>query len=159
MPNKHNPKRKSPWTFAAIFHKLKGQCAELHGFHGGVIITLRKFWKSDKGQGQGQIMGHHFETSGWLQNVPYWILLLQETLRLDIRHHVVTVADPGFGGRGAWIVPNKGEALVRGTKWRAGGGSGRGVSPLPLWKKMEIRKCLEDFWSTLNPYFVWLYCI
>ena len=30
----------------------------------------------------------------------------------------------------------------------SGGGSGRGVSPIPMWKKMEIRKCLEDFWST-----------
>ena len=29
----------------------------------------------------------------------------------------------------------------------SGGGSGRGggVSPLPMLKKMEIRKCLEDF--------------
>ena len=41
------------------------------------------------------------------------------------------VADPGFGGRGGVIVINKGGALERGTKCRAGGGSGRGGVPPP----------------------------
>ena len=44
-------------------------------------------------------------------------------------HDMKSVADPGFGGRGGGIVMNKGEVLVRGMKCRAGGGSGRGVSP------------------------------
>ena len=55
----------------------------------------------------------------------------------------------GRGG-GALIVMHKGEALVRGTKCRAGRGSGKGggvsgVSPSPTGKKIEIRKCLDDF--------------
>ena len=51
------------------------------------------------------------------------------------------------GGR---VCVNKGETLGRGTKCRAGGGYGRGVSPLPIWKKIKIKDCLDVFWSTPN---------
>ena len=54
-------------------------------------------------------------------------------------------ADPGNYGWGGRVCVNKGEALDRGTKCRAGGGYGRGVSPLPIWKKIEIRDCLDVF--------------
>ena len=45
-------------------------------------------------------------------------------------------ADLGNYGWGGRVCVNKGEALDRGTKCRAGGGYGRGVSPLPIWKKI-----------------------
>ena len=58
-----------------------------------------------------------------------------------------------MGGRGGsrklwvrgrvWV--SKGEALEGGTKFRAGGMYGRGVSPLPMWKKMENRDYLDVF--------------
>ena len=44
----------------------------------------------------------------------------------------------------------QGKALDWGTKGRAGGGYGRGVSPLPMLKKIAIRDCLDVFWSTPN---------
>ena len=48
-----------------------------------------------------------------------------------------------MGGR---VCVNKGKALDRGTKCRAGGGYGRGGgSPLPIFKKIEIRDCLDVF--------------
>ena len=43
------------------------------------------------------------------------------------------------------VCVNKGEALELGTKFRAGGGYGNGVFPLPMWKKIEIRDCLDVF--------------
>ena len=63
-----------------------------------------------------------------------------------------TVADPGFGRRGGVNCHRQGRSpcsrhqVASGgwVKWRVGGGD----TPLPMWKKMEIRKCLEDFWST-----------
>ena len=33
------------------------------------------------------------ETSGWLQNIPYQIPLLSETLRFDVRRHVFASRD------------------------------------------------------------------
>ena len=33
------------------------------------------------------------ETSGWFQNVPYWIPLLQENLRFDVLRHLFTSRD------------------------------------------------------------------
>ena len=54
-------------------------------------------------------------------------------------------ADPGNYGWGGRVCVNKGKALDRGTKCRAGGGYGRGVSPLPIWKKIKIRDCLDVF--------------
>ena len=54
-------------------------------------------------------------------------------------------ADLGNSGWGGRVCVNKGEALDRGTKCRAGGGYGRGVSPLPIWKKIKIRDCLDVF--------------
>ena len=54
-------------------------------------------------------------------------------------------ADLGNYGWGGRVCVNKGKALDRGTKCRAGGGHGRGVSPLPIWKKIKIRDCLDAF--------------
>ena len=54
-------------------------------------------------------------------------------------------ADLGNSGWGGRVCVNKGKALDRGTKCRAGGGYGRGVSPLPIWKKIKIRDCLDVF--------------
>ena len=54
-------------------------------------------------------------------------------------------ADLGNYGWGGLVCVNKGEALDGGTKCRAGGGYGRGVSPLPILKKIEIRDCLDVF--------------
>ena len=62
------------------------------------------------------------------------------------------MADPGFGGRGGGGVnchkqgrsPCSRHEVASGGGG-GGGGSGRGVSPLPIGKKMEIRKCLEIF--------------
>ena len=51
------------------------------------------------------------------------------------------------GGR---VCINKGEALDRGTKCRAGGEYGRGVPTLRMLKKIEIRDCLDVFWSNPN---------
>ena len=62
----------------------------------------------------------------------------------------VAGADLGNYGWGGRVCVNKGKALDRGTKCRAGGGYGRGVSPLPIWKKIKIRDCLDVFWSTPN---------
>ena len=50
-----------------------------------------------------------------------------------------------MGGGGGRDCVNKGTALDRGTKFRAGGGYGRGVSPLPMVKKIEVRDCLDVF--------------
>ena len=57
----------------------------------------------------------------------------------------VSGADLGNYGWGGRVGVNKGKAIDRGTKCRAGGGYGRGVSPLPIWKKIEIRDCLDVF--------------
>ena len=74
---------------------------------------------------------------------------MQVSVKMRTLPFVKAVADPGFGGRGGGCVNchkqgqspcSRHEVASRG--WR---GSGRGVSPLPIWKKMEIRKCLEDF--------------
>ena len=60
-------------------------------------------------------------------------------------HPHVSGADLGNSGWGGRVCVNKGKALDRGTKCRAGGGYGRGVSPLPIWKKIKIRDCLDVF--------------
>ena len=39
----------------------------------------------------------------------------------------------------------QGRIFDRGTRCRVGGGYGKGVSPLPVWKKIEIRDCLDVF--------------
>ena len=48
-----------------------------------------------------------------------------------------TVADPGFGGRGGGVNCHKqGRSPCSRHEVASGGGSGRGVSPLPILKKM-----------------------
>ena len=63
-------------------------------------------------------------------------------------HPHLAGADLGNDGWGGRVCVNKGKALDRGTKCRAGGGYGRGgggVPPLPIWKKIKIRDCLDVF--------------
>ena len=59
----------------------------------------------------------------------------------------MSVADSGFGGRGGGreLSQTRAKPLFEARSGERGVGQGGGVSPLPLWKKMEIRKCLEDF--------------
>ena len=61
------------------------------------------------------------------------------------RYHRIPGADLGNSGWGGRVCVNKGEALDRGTKCRAGGGYGRGVSPLRIWKKIKIRDGFDVF--------------
>ena len=65
--------------------------------------------------------------------------------RFPFEIFMIAGADLGNYGWGGRIGVNKGKALDRGTKCRVGGGYGRGVSPLPIWKKIEIRHCLDVF--------------
>ena len=55
------------------------------------------------------------------------------------------MADPGFGGRGGVNCHKQGRSPCPRHEVASGGRVREGVSPLPFWKKMEIRKCLEDF--------------
>ena len=87
----------------------------------------------------------------------YYISLGTNSIKLtsirECRKTRLAVADPGFGGRGGGGVnchkqgrsPWSRHEVTSGGWLREGGGGG---VPLPMLKKMEIRKCLEDFWST-----------
>ena len=85
------------------------------------------------------------------QNIPEILIYNDNLMDVDEDSDEYTAgADLGNSGWGGRVCVNKGEALDRGTKCRAGGGYGRGVSPLPIWKKIKIRDCLDVFWSTPN---------
>ena len=62
-------------------------------------------------------------------------------------------ADLGNYGWGGRVCVNKGKALDRGTKCRAGGGYGRGASPLRIWKKIKIRDCLMSSEALQTPHY------
>ena len=62
--------------------------------------------------------------------------------KLHKRHLPITVADPGFGGRGGREL-----SYTRARHEVRSGGRGEeaGCPPFPSGKKIEIRKCLDDF--------------
>ena len=58
---------------------------------------------------------------------------------------------PNIPNNVLYVAQYGGIFLVEGGVWSVAGGGGgteRGVSPLPLVEEMEVRKCLDDFWST-----------
>ena len=68
------------------------------------------------------------------------------------RHQLLVLLDevdmPSSGGSRIWWKGASTRAKCSRHKVVSGRGSGRGCPASPDGKKMEIRKCLEDFWST-----------
>ena len=77
-----------------------------------------------------------------------WMFVIKKLTQCVINSNIDWHSE--WGGGGGRVCVSKGKALGRGTKCRAGGGYGRVVSPLPKLKKIEIRDCLDVFWSTPN---------
>ena len=62
-------------------------------------------------------------------------------------------------GGGVEFVLTRAKPLIEGRSAERGVGMGGGVSPLPIWKKIEIRDCLDVFWSTPNSTLVCVFAI